>query len=324
MGAYDSGSPLVRERSRVRGHIWGAERSARACRVRLSALQAANRGLLLDELRRYRERGRFPLNHSVRGRRVPEFIDVHGTRCAMAHLIEVSGHGELVRFVAETANHARVRELARLPELRAWLAAAGLSLEESARIQPAYCFTQAQACFCGYNGVTELGLGTVVSTGERQVQVRVERYEGEVFPADAAALESAVKPSVGDEVSVAGSFRLGEQIFFVRTADGALFGRVGTDLSVQGSSVRCEFNRDTAQRPVTIDTVFEAMLANGASCVDRLARDNSRWNQLQCSESEADEGCGLALHDPPGIGAAGFTSAALFAALVRHRLRQRR
>jgi hypothetical protein len=150
--------------------------------VRLDRLRARNKALLLDELSLYRHRGRFPLNHDVRGRAVPKFIDSHGTRCAVAHLIEISGQHELVRQIAKTRNGARVRELARVPELRAWLDAAGLSVDEAARIQPEYCFvTQAEACFCDHGPLSTLAIGTIVGLESASIRVRVDRIEGELM-----------------------------------------------------------------------------------------------------------------------------------------------
>jgi hypothetical protein len=79
----------------------------------------------------------FPHNHH-RSVRTPVFIDDHGTRCAMAHLIELGGGAELTAAVAATRNHATVHQLADQPALLAWLDRNGLSIDDAARIQPAY------------------------------------------------------------------------------------------------------------------------------------------------------------------------------------------
>ncbi|MET0412438.1 MAG: hypothetical protein ABW217_14145 [Polyangiaceae bacterium] len=309
-----------RERRRVQRHLIGAERMARGSRVRLDPLTAVNRALLLDELRRYRRAGRFPLNHAFRDRLVPEFIDAHGTRCAMAHLMQISGQAQLVRHIARTENNARVRELARLPELRAWLAAAGLSVEDAARIQPTYCFiTEAEACFCNQGARTNLALGTVVAQEQPdELRVRVDRLEGD-FPG----------LDVGDERVVQGEGRAGAQILFSREPGDGLVQRLGLNLEIDGNSVRCQLNRDTRMRPVTVDTVFEAMLApstpsgGNAACVDVLRTDDSAWNESQCDASESDDGCGLVTPDGSSMGTLDLTSAALFVALVAYRRRQR-
>jgi hypothetical protein len=114
--------------------------------------------------------------------------------------------------------------------------------------------------------------------------------------------------------------------------DNSVF-RVGSELAIDGETVRCNFNQDTAGRPVSIDTVIEAMLAAQSACVYVLANDDSAWNQSQCQElptnpsgstrePATDGGCGLAGMGYPSAGAADLTSVGLFAALaVRWRRR---
>jgi hypothetical protein len=87
--------------------------------------------------------------------------------------------------------------------------------------------------------------------------------------------------------------------------------------------VRCQLNGETEQRPIAVDTIFQALLAEHSSCVNVLATDNSAWNQSQCGESESadakEQGCGFAPTVGSSIGALDLTSAALFAALVAYR-----
>lgn len=104
----------------------------------LGADQRAARAEHIAELQRYRDRGLYPHNHDFAGR-LPYFVDEHGTRCALGHLIEESGGGDLVERIAATDNHAYVADLRGDPELVAWLDGAGLSAAEAARIQPQYC-----------------------------------------------------------------------------------------------------------------------------------------------------------------------------------------
>jgi hypothetical protein len=133
-------SYAAREQARVRAHLDSAEREVRAAPVTgLMVSQRAARARALDRLHAYWVRGVFPKNTDFPGKLVPYFIDRTGTRCAMAHLIEQSGSGDFVARVAETNNNARVPELRNDPELVAWLDANGLTLQEAARIQPAYC-----------------------------------------------------------------------------------------------------------------------------------------------------------------------------------------
>lgn len=130
---------LSAETERVRAHLERVERELRARDVsHLSPEQRSARARNLDVLREYHEAGVFPHNHDFPDRRVPYFVDRHGTLCAVAYLIARSGQPELVRRVATTANNARVPELAEDPELIAWLERNGLTLEEAAMIQPWY------------------------------------------------------------------------------------------------------------------------------------------------------------------------------------------
>jgi hypothetical protein len=144
----DAESVSGHERARVAQHIARAEQAARARPPRgLGGLQRLVRALLLAELAGYRRGGRFPHN-DVSRQRTPLFVDRHGTRCAMAHLLELGGEHALVEKIRTTRNEARIAELADEPRLLAWLAAAGLSVSEAAAIQPEYCFLGPPTCVC--------------------------------------------------------------------------------------------------------------------------------------------------------------------------------
>ncbi len=125
------------ERTRVARHIAHAERGARTNeRESLTRAQRLVRALLLDELARYRRARRFPKNPGLP--HTPIFIDAEGTRCAMAALMELGGASALVDEIAHTRNYDRIAALANIPELVAWLEAAGLTVAEAAAIQPGY------------------------------------------------------------------------------------------------------------------------------------------------------------------------------------------
>lgn len=142
----------------------------------LRPAQRAARERHLAELERYALRGRFPKNRDFPDRRMPYFVDAEGTRCAMAHLIEATGAAAFVERVVATANNAFVPELAGDPELVAWLEREGLTAEEAAMIQPSYCSTPAQDCFCylGYEAVLEVTIETI----EPAVNFRVDAVHG--------------------------------------------------------------------------------------------------------------------------------------------------
>jgi hypothetical protein len=148
---------------RIKEHLLGAEAFARSkSSDGLDGAQRLTRALLLDELARYRDEGVFPKNYDSPSPR-PMFVDAHGTRCAMAHLMELGGAGDLVAEVARENNQAYVEELARDARVVAWLRAAGLTVEEAARIQPQYC-TTAASCFCNVTRDSAVWEGTVVGT----------------------------------------------------------------------------------------------------------------------------------------------------------------
>jgi hypothetical protein len=127
------------ERARIQAHLERIEHELRSRDVSsLSPAQRAARARNLSALRDYRRRGDFPHNHDFGDRRMPYFVDRHGTRCAVAYLIEQSGERDLVRRVAMTSNNARIRELASDAELLAWLDREGLTVAEAAMIQPEY------------------------------------------------------------------------------------------------------------------------------------------------------------------------------------------
>lgn len=136
------------EVERITHHIHRAEQLASARDVSaLTHVQRLVRQLLLRLLADYRAAGRFPINRDFAAN-TPYFIDGDGTRCAMAHLLELGGEQDLVARIARERNNAYVRELADEPRLLEWLAAAGLTVEEAAAIQPSYCSPLAD-CFCG-------------------------------------------------------------------------------------------------------------------------------------------------------------------------------
>jgi hypothetical protein len=136
--------------ARLQRHFAAVDAELRSADVsHLSASQREARTAALARLRAYAARAEFPHNH-VRGPLTPVFIDEHGTRCAMAHLIEEGGGADLAHAIARGENLAFVPQLAAdaryRPELVAWLDRNGLTAAEAARIQPAYNGCEFEDC----------------------------------------------------------------------------------------------------------------------------------------------------------------------------------
>jgi hypothetical protein len=143
----------------------------------LTPIARAARARLIEALSQYRDGRRFPRNSDF-AESTPYFVDDAGTRCAMAHLIEVSGHPEIVEAVASTRNNAYIKELADEPALLAWLDAHGLTVAEAARIQPGYRCVDAAACSCrlgadGPHAIYRVRVSNL-DWGSRAVEVEVE------------------------------------------------------------------------------------------------------------------------------------------------------
>jgi hypothetical protein len=135
----DHHGSLVGETRRVSAHLRAVERELRSADVsHLPDERRAARAELLDWLAEYRAGGTFPHNHTHPGERVPVFVDVHDTPCAVGYLLLRSGEESLVADVVALDNNVRVHELAADERVRDWLEAHGLTLDEAARIQPAY------------------------------------------------------------------------------------------------------------------------------------------------------------------------------------------
>jgi hypothetical protein len=128
------------ERERIQKHLSEAEADMRLNPpAGLNPTQMKNRLALLDSLAAYRVRGTFPQNLDFPERLIPYFIDAAGVPCAMGQLIIASGHTALAHDVRATMNNAYIAEIAAAdPRLAAWSIAHGITLDEAARVQPAY------------------------------------------------------------------------------------------------------------------------------------------------------------------------------------------
>ena len=258
------------ERSRLDRHFRRVVRHLRRhTPAGLTGQARRNRARHIEELERYRRRGVFPKNVRHPGRRLPIFVDDVGTRCAMGHLIEHGGGGDLVRHVASRHNLARVHQLAALPAFVAWLADNGLTVDEAALIQPSYC-EAASNCVCAYGcsnqGMLE-GEAIAAETGMSLTISAVHGDVGELIVGDTIALGQYTQAEVGDRVVAS----LNE--------NGALTGEWiidGEHITVQD----CSFVA-APPGPLPVDAFVDASLADGATCEAILEEVSPAWTEPQ-------------------------------------------
>lgn len=99
---------------------------------------AARRAELLGYLDEYIARGITPTNAHLPWR-TPVFIDDNGAICAVGYLIERDVGRALPEQIAATHRYDYLEDIAReLPEVAAWIAGSGFTLDELASIQPGY------------------------------------------------------------------------------------------------------------------------------------------------------------------------------------------
>lgn len=134
---------------RIREHLRRTEAALReAEHDHLTADQRRRRATALDRLAEYRERGEFPTNRTVAGRR-PLFVGSDGTPCAVAHLLSADGREDLVAAVMAEDPTVAVEDLPEDHPVVEWVEASGLTRAEAARIQPTYPDGVQFATTCG-------------------------------------------------------------------------------------------------------------------------------------------------------------------------------
>jgi hypothetical protein len=103
----------------------------------LSSELQARRIYLLDLLREYHTRGKFPQNHYPSGERRPCFIDDSGTICAVGYLVEQTAGRETAEVLNAKFQYDVIMDM-NSPLLDKWISESGLTKEEIATIQPTY------------------------------------------------------------------------------------------------------------------------------------------------------------------------------------------
>jgi len=136
---------LASEKERVTAHL---EFALDKLRRKTNEPISETRSKSLSALSEYISTGSFPHHEdaTAKDRRLPCFIDSTGIPCAVAHLMQVSGHGDLAREINSRHKHSTIDQIGRdmNAKLVSWQTQSGLTVGELALIQPTYEFMQAE------------------------------------------------------------------------------------------------------------------------------------------------------------------------------------
>ena len=129
---------LTLEQARIQAQLTDVLHELRAADVSgLSVSQQVRRAASIAVLEDYTARGEYPRRTDDRPGLRPRFIDDRGVHCAVGYLIAMSGEPELARAINARFEYAYVRDIDE-PRLLAWAHEHGFTVDELARIQPAY------------------------------------------------------------------------------------------------------------------------------------------------------------------------------------------
>lgn len=176
----------------------------------LTAAQRERRAHHLAVLAEYRDACEFPTQDFAPDRLVTVFVDDHDVHCAVGYLMMRDGRADLVTRIRQTRNTATIQELSDDPEVLAWLASAGLSPHDAARIQPSYCMMYfGGSCLCADKGhmgpiagVAEATI-TAIDPEQNAVTATLNRVHGTGRePGDSLTVVWVEGDTVGREVLV--------------------------------------------------------------------------------------------------------------------------
>lgn len=259
----------------------------------LTRAQRANRARHVEALRAYREACSFPRNTAWADRITPIFVDDRGVHCAVGHLMAQDGRHDLVASVRDTRNTASIQELADDAAIAKWLAEAGLTAHEAARIQPGYCFYSKSHCLCGDNNDLMVPASAVAEGVIEEVQtpggplratLRVTRVHGASETAQGDVIE--VSPVPGDYP--------GRRALVI---PGAPEYRDRRDQDIDETTVSCTSGAhgDTAQVSLPKDVYVAALMSE--DCQRALHSYDPGLQESVCGDPAAptlpslDEGC---------------------------------
>jgi hypothetical protein len=121
-------------------HLLQVEKELRKVdRGTMSKLQFKNRQLNLEKLKEYAQERKFPKNTGHIFQRVPYFIDIYNTPCAVGHLIIESGNKKLAQEIHCINNNGYIADLVdQFSAISKWAEINGFTIQELAWIQPTY------------------------------------------------------------------------------------------------------------------------------------------------------------------------------------------
>jgi len=193
----------------------------------------------------------------------------------MGHLIDHAGGGAIVDFVAANHNLARVHDLAALPAFVAWLTHNGLTVDEAALIQPAYCEAPA-SCTCSDIQGKSFAAGTVSNAmtgagGSGGASSDLVLTVTDVY--------GNTDIEVGDELELPpwDDIEAGDQIISDLGSFGTMLGypRKITDGQVAMSTCGLQAS---PPGPLPVDVFADAALsADGAACASVLSAHDPAW-----------------------------------------------
>jgi len=263
------------EVGRVQAHLRGAEaliesRDASSIPPEVKA----RRDHLIEVLRAYREAGEFPRNYDF-SYMTPYFVDRHGTRCALAELVWASGDRDLVHRIAETANNAYVHDLADDPELSTWLTHHGFTLEEAARIQPAYCSQRADV-FCRREPPEGFALARFVEDGAAAEVFDVTGDTGDI--------------TIGSRFDVRdGSWNAGTVGYAYMYRGGEL---TGYAYALDESGIRSPSDPACEGAPrIPTEDIEAVLMSDPSTCLDRITRIDPRFGGRICGFEQNETVC---------------------------------
>eukprot|EP01006_Ploeotia_vitrea_P054753 TRINITY_DN67921_c6_g5_i2.p1 TRINITY_DN67921_c6_g5~~TRINITY_DN67921_c6_g5_i2.p1 ORF type:complete len:244 (+),score=29.69 TRINITY_DN67921_c6_g5_i2:78-809(+) len=159
------------EPDKIQAHLEYAVQNLEARNDAISATtteaQQKNRKVMLDLVSNYAKARQFPqhCDPSASEERRPCFIDAANRPCAVAHLMQMTGHSALATSINERFQHSYLSDIvaANPPKLSEWQHESGLSAEELAMIQPTYQFV-ADRCKAQFTAI----MATLTTMADQQ------------------------------------------------------------------------------------------------------------------------------------------------------------